>query len=151
MSLAQTMKELETANKALEGQLAALQAETDKLKTAHAESLAALQTTVSERDTTIADLTKQLATASRAADEAAKLRTGLEAKVASLTADLDKARAALANPAFADAAARGQTTPPRDGGEPKTAKTDDQFLEAYKAEQDPVKRAVMWREHVGEK
>lgn len=151
MSLVKTLKEFETANAALEGQLAALQAESDKTKTVHATDLQTSQATVAARDTSIANLTKQVAMAAQAADEGSKVRVGLEAKVAGLTADLGKAHAALANPAFADAAARGQPTPPKDGGEQKAEQTGDQFFAAYQAEKDPAKRAAMWRDRVGEK
>lgn len=148
MSLAQTMKDLETANKALEGQVAAIKAETDKAAAAAADALAKVTAQLAEKDVAIKGLTDQIAVAAQAADEAIKVRTGLEAKVAQLTGDLDKAKATLANPAFKDAAASGQAKAPKDPGEASGKQPDAEFEAAYRAETNPEKRAQMWRDRV---
>lgn len=145
MSLAQTMKDMETANKALEGQIAAMKADADAAVKTHATAIEQAKAQIAERDNKIADLNKQLAAAAQAADEAAKAKIALDAQIAQLTAEITKAKAVLANPAFADAAILGQKTPPKDGGDAKVSVTDDQFLAAYRAETDPEKRAAMWR------
>lgn len=151
MSLVGTMKDLEAANKALTEKIAALTAESETVKKTHDGALAALQNQIVDRDTKIADLIKQASAAAQAADEAAKARAALDARVAQLTAELDKARTALANPAFADAAALGQKTPPKDPGDAPARMTAEQFQAKYAAEKDPAKRAAMWREYMNVK
>ena len=148
MSLAQTMREMETANKALEGQVAAMKAETDKAAQAAKDTIAKAMAQVSEKDARVKGLSDQLAAAAQAADEAAKAHVALEAKAAQLADELGKARAALANPAFVDAAASGQQRPPKDPGETRTEQAAEQFFAAYQAEKDPAKRSQMWRDRV---
>jgi chromosome segregation ATPase len=135
---------------------------------------AALNATLAERDKTIealnakvSDLTGQIGQHSALVEQAKTdhtqaladaaqaheaTKTELKAAVEAMNiakADLIKARAALADPAFADAAARGQEAPPADGGLKGDVLTDAQFAEAYDKEPDPANRAKMWRERNG--
>jgi septal ring factor EnvC (AmiA/AmiB activator) len=149
MSLNGTLKDLEAANKDLTAQLAALQTQSKQTAETHAAALKAAQADVAARVKDIEGLQAKIADLTGQLDVAVKAKAAADQELAATKGDLGIAKARLANPAFGDAAALGQKTPPKDGGETEARQTDEQFYAAYRAETNPEKRAEMWRKRMG--
>ena len=138
MSLVQTLKQKEEAVAALELAMAE-----------KAKEMEALAAQIADKDAQIAQhaaIIAKLEEDAQAAFEAtAKAIQAEQDKAKAMAADLDKARHALANPAFTDAAAKGEAKAPTGDAIKESGQSPEQFMAAYNAEKDPAKRAAMWR------
>lgn len=141
----------ETPVQQLEKALATIEA----MKAEHASALAAVTT---ERDTlkaALADEQKKTAESAEAMKGAQAALTAKQTELDAMKADLDKARAALANPAFAAAAAVGsdpRAVVPEGGAASNAAvKTQAEWLAEYRkldgdAQAQKAFRVAHWRE-----
>lgn len=125
-------------------ELAELKASSD----AQAQEIAALKAQLEEQSK---QGVEALASAKVAADEAVKALTVEQAAHAEAKAELEKARAALANPAFAAAAVKGQDeATPEGAAEAVAVKSAADLLAEYRAIADPVERARWRADHMKE-
>lgn len=136
MTIVEQLSESQTRVAALEGELkvAAEKAVVD------AQSLAAAVKAKAEIEESIKAKTEAHA---KAMTEATEAKAKLEAELALAKSELEKARAALANPAFADAAIVGSAETAQSGMPPaeEVPLTHEAALKKYCALEDPRERA----------
>lgn len=146
---------METVAKQLENALAKIGELGAQVKSL-TDSVAAL---TAERDTAVKALETEKATCAKAIAEANAATTVAQTELANEIAghgatkkDLEKARHALANPAFADAGTRGQSKGTDEGGSSASdvPMTPAQANAEYKKIEDPVARARFRSEHAKE-
>ena len=135
-------------------QLETALAQIETMKTEHASALAAVTT---ERDTLKVALAAEQTKTAESAEAMKGAQAALTAKQTELDAtkaDLDKARAALANPAFAAAAAVGSdpkaVVPEGGAASGKAEKTQAEWLAEYEKIEDAKLRAEFREKHAKE-
>lgn len=98
------------------------------------------------------ELSAKLAAANAELADAKQLLADEQAKHRQTKDALEKAREALANPAFADAGTRGVISPTAEGGVPpgEPPMTQEKALFEYRKLRDPIAKAIFRREHAAE-
>lgn len=138
MSVAGKLREAQEANAALNEKVAEIEKARD----------AALER-AQVKDAELDKLRSELESAQQSVQQHAEALQAAEAAIADANAECDQERKRaesaekkLENPAFEHASEGADKVPDAES----EGKTQEQFLAEYKAEKDPARRAIMWRE-----